>query len=618
MAEIGKDEFKNKVEAWFDKHGKPWDKSVPISITLGSNKQRFIIFEKFVESSGGKYRNALGYYVDANDDLQCRHFYQSNSESFWRAGTGFRDDYAWVKGAEGHTDDMRGGYIFEGQLHHDFHLYLDNMKDTFTFKQKEVCSLSQAIKYISNIKLKHYLVRPESNNAHGIISEYATKRKKVEVLKGVNLACLPNDKLKATQVDFQRSVQSKQKGVSSALNPNDHAAILAKKEGSLWDHIKKNLDLSNAVATYEFRHALLDEMCEVRCYTLINAVPDLKSTVEIAFTKKMLPMQYKSVSGVVQTITTPVCWVKSAYVGSDVSSFGNYKTYPEDLCFLVQKPMDYLDQCRPSNTPEGYTQDKLENIKRMGIEGKVKEVTVDKEKKNIFLVTQDALGNKAEKYMKLAFYNEKYSPLIIEFKKKQKFPLFKSGSEKYMKMTETDIKKALADLKDPNNLDMIKKNLEASCIEYHIKNMVEYSKGNKSKGVKRAKDFVEFVHDLTSYDEINNAIYNLFIKNEVGKQTYWFAPIRTTDSSLFTIFSHYIRLALFDFYPFEVAYQTPAKSVIERSYSEIKTGKNNAFARFILKMIALGCISCGEGDHMTPPISQPNRETLLDALGGKS
>ncbi|HEX8436907.1 hypothetical protein [Archangium sp.] len=478
----------------FEKHVKDWCygnltlvNAIGVPLNKGvSDGREFVLVVKFEDING--YPIVLGYYQDSQGKLYHRHFYRSNSESFWRVGTGFRcdaKDNAWVKGAEGHKEAMSGGYIFEGQVDYRLDAVLQAMPQTiqpksgtkavFDSKRNKVVlvpenyfSLIEAVKKDKN--LCAYMVSPSESQCSKVVNDYVLHRKKKTVIPDSLWGGGPTRDvrvLQKSQVRFQQSAQDKKKPDPTLNNIPDLAADI-KKDTALWDFI--NGCLKHHVGSYGFEHSALNEPCTVDIYKLpVNGGNVL---VEIAHSKKEA-REFVTKSGIKCSIDSPVCWVKSVYCEGGMSRYGNYSAYPEDLCFLVQKPMDYI------------VQTSTEVQRRMGKDE----------------IASNVHGN----YLLLALYNEKYSPLIQAFKAMKGFPLFKESSQKFImaKGAGASITNFLKDCQT-NKFEAIKENVRSACGVFQ-------GNGGSSMSEKEKTGIEEFLKsDIKDYASLNFAMYKLF------------------------------------------------------------------------------------------------------------
>lgn len=574
MIVIDQAKFKSCIFNWFKRNNAP--PSGPIARVdyhpanqIIINNRDFLLLEKFIDKNG--YPIILGYFVDPKGILHCRHFYRSNSESVWRVGTGFRSNGAWVKGAEGHAEDMPGGYIFEGQLHHELDEIFESQAPTIGGPELDLFTTASEFP-----EIKKYMIRPSSlpNQVSEIIEEYAKQRLRV---KSLPPEVWDHDILKENQVRFQTAVKEKTRGIASKDIP---AQI--KKLNPLWNHI--NSCLLNFVGSYAFKHTMMNEACTSEIYRL-----GASTIIEIAYSENKQRV-FKTNSGITCEIASPVCWVKSAHVGSEVSSFGNYMSYPEDLCFLVQKPMDYILQC------SGEVQ------KRMGL-------------------TRHPVGNPnviEQRYLMLALYDEKYSPLIQEFKSKKHFSLFKWRSEKHLKTVITPV----LDQYKIDHFDVFKTAVLTSCntyLGYHrnpSNQIVRSASGHGDKGIEKVDRFRATIDTCVSYEQINRSIYAFFAENRIGGEKYFFSSIRTHENSYFSVFCRAMLPLLNELDLFckngKDTVEPVFKGACEALYNKRKgTLANDAWARFSLKAVLIGCIESGA------TISEENRNALLAAVKDK-
>jgi len=571
MIVVDQVKFKRCVIDWFEKNNFPRGPIARLDYhpanQLALKGKDFLMLEKFIAHNG--YPIILGYYVDTKGILHCRHFYRSNSESVWRVGTGFRKDGSWIKGAEGHSEDMPGGYIFEGQVHHELDEAFELQSPTIEgpgldlFKTVSECP-----------EIKRYMVRPSNilGEVSEVIAEYAMQRQRVKALPD---DIFNHDVAKENQVTFQLQVKPKIRGIPSSDIPAQ-----LKRLTPLWEHI--NTSLEHLTGSYEFKHAMLNESCASEIYRLGDS-----TMLEIAYSENK-PRKFKTNNGITCEINSPVCWVKSAHVGAEVSSFGNYLKYPEDLCFLVQKPMDYISQCSS------------EVKKRMGYSG-------------------DAGMNSNvinERYLLLALYDEKYSPLIQGFKIKKDFRLFKWSSEKHVTMV------TCLDRYKTDHFDIFKAAVLASCVTYlgYHRNPsnqnARSTSGHSGTGIEKVERFQLHIEACMSYDEVNKSIYDLFAENKIGREKYFFSAIRTKGNSYFSVFCRTMLPLLNELNLVckngKGAIDPVFRTACETLYNKRKgLVTSDAWARFSLKAVLVNCVESGA------TISEENRNTLLAAVKDK-
>jgi len=145
----------------------------------------------------------------------------------------------------------------------------------------------------------------------------------------------------------------------------------------------------------------------------------------------------------------------------------------------------------------------------------------------------------------LAWYNEKYSKLIEEFKINKRFELFKSKSKKYLIYISVKdrINNFIQSFKTErtNNLllrGVVEKLLEGCAIYIAQSNIIGYT------GKTRCKDFENILFKLKisdiCYKNLGEILHNIFVNNTINNKRYsdflgFGGSIRTTEHSLFTI-----------------------------------------------------------------------------------
>ncbi|WP_158997407.1 hypothetical protein [Pigmentibacter ruber] len=513
-------EFVVYLKNWFSYHDKDYSDCININISdiknlkeceFGKNKQKFIIAFKFINPQD-KYKCAFGFNINQGK-LKCRHFYKSHSESSWRVGTGWRTGQRkgkegdWVKGAEGPNfalEHMEGGYIGEGLLQFAFEKYLEDFEETFIppYKSNIYDILKNAGIAEDYLYSDNPSIQAEYIKARNIIPDSLYLLNKNNKYK--------EDLYKKSQVFFQKDV----------VFANE-----IKDDDVLWGVINQCLN-NGPIKRYKFYHEILKENCITEIYGLKNIY------IEIARTEKTKNLNFCSKSGLAtHSVNSPICWVKNVYIWENaqlvtseeewgnVSTFGNYSDYADDLWFLVQKPMDYIFQCVPKNVQ--YILNSAENdcinLKKIGYY----------KSSNIF--ANNFYNN--FKYVSLAFYNEKYSKLIQEYKKKNNFQLFKSKSNKF------NLTKLIKTLTEPDNLQKIVLLLIHGCQTYKF-----LHKNEDSTGTRRCKDFIKILQEnfnVITYDKLGNIMHDLFSENRIGNTCYtenkWFGRILTNENSLFTV-----------------------------------------------------------------------------------
>lgn len=633
MANLNSKNLEELLDEWWKNHDTKEGSTVRNkalgSVKVGSKKKEFIITRKLFDNTS-QYYVAFGYYAN-NDELLCRIFYKSKSESEWRVFTGLRSDAQWVKGAEINSE-MRGGYIGEGMIQFYLSNFINNIKicDEFNDKTSDnkdlkiTLALVNAAKAVDAANAKKndhknickYLLHPDYEIQH----IYAKEREfDPDYLKEITN--------KASD-SFHKYAQPKiLMSVSSNKNSTTDLARKIKEDDALWGAIKSCLN-NNIVGSYEFKHDLLDSDCICNIYKIDSNHPTYACYVEIAREKTPRNIRYKSNTGFEYTANTPICWVKNVYLNDnnnsyagsgeswgEITSFGNYKRYAEDLWFLVQKPIEYIVQSYNLSEAGPGEVDAAKfspMLSRMGIDAKVKGGTQMGAK-------IDPYKNTINSYVYLALYNEKYSPLIQEYKIRHKFTLFKSTSQKYSAGQLTIFIDALKDdSRNNNSLEGIISLMKTATGQYKTLN-----KNNRSKkaGNDRADKFMELLdmledqkdkgHPLT-YRLLGDCLFNLFSnntisfsllgaaignnapRNDVGYSNIY-QKIQTSESSLFTI----VAGNLLKYVEFTSLLESALSSnnTKYRDIFDLHRTNHHSLARFYIKALDLKANDKNVGTH---------------------
>lgn len=547
----------NKIP--LDKVKSQWEEGLHL-ITVPDGYNFYLAFALRTEA----YPTVWGY-VDKGGCLHCRHFYFSSSEAWWRAGTGFRWNYnaenpaGWSKSAEGAEHHIDGGYIFEAflpaSLAAELQKYyngsagkeivrdvwfgdewktslVDNPKD----KAKKGTETDVKNKYESLLINKSR----ETDKRCDLVIDYDKERKYVYALdkKDTHVnADLKRKVLTTATATYQMGYRlnagshgmnynygkDKDKPVLAFFNPTDGLP-------QIWDYLTTCLTEKVKEET-GLSHPTLGSMIK---YSIITYKLD-DYHVEIAYTESEIPVYYKFLGG--RTISTPVCWVRNVYKhDSKVSSFGNYLECPIDMAFIVQKPCDYAKQLSEAAGDDiGLVTGQTGEIRRNRDLKKVTNFTVSNAKlsdihvRNVFDKASDPT------YVNLAFFNEKTSPLIQQFKKDKKFRMFSDVLDKNSFIVH--------DLKSEEQLVLISRLIVNGIDTYiSISSLGTHGKGRHgSAGVNRAMAFRDRITGKSKEYSVTNLphdFYELFVDNKVGgSRDGWsmFDSIRTNPSSLFTV-----------------------------------------------------------------------------------
>jgi len=498
-------------ELWFSSNGKLIDKvskdsvktKAPQSVTLPIDRcaigpSEFLIIPESAMIISA-HPHFFGFYKDG-DKLVSRYFWMSRSEGCWRSGTGFRPvknekgELCFGGFTKGQEHIIHAGYTFETQLHP-----LLEKRLTELYEQRSLVGITEmshgefedfingfveaeVIKdgpKLKKDKIKRFLIRPEGEEGKDlvvpegcIVKLYEHEVTYVDALEpALHDAKIVMDKAEKTLGSV--SLQKKSDSKVDELGLKD----FKKATSPLWEAVTSCLKHPRG-AKYGYFSKLLDSDVNVEAFDLKKQVGKVKLDVviEIAYTTKSFNMRFKDKS---QTrsyeINSPMCWVKSVYLDTGVSSFGNFKQYPWDLCFLPQKPMDYSKQ-----------------ISRY-LKGR---------------------QNEHNQYTFIALFDEKYSPLIQEFKKAKGYRLFVSS---YIKQT---LESYINIWSDREVLERLLHKVIDSCDEYVRYNDRQSSSKHGATGRDRAMAFGDAVAACTTFDELNRLTYQLFAKNMVGRKCY--------------------------------------------------------------------------------------------------
>lgn len=537
------------ISDWYSRHGQRDDINLTFnSISVGLNKVKFYIKSTYESPDG--YKIALAY-CPVKGELRCRLYYKSQSESAWRASTGLRAIGGWDKGGSDLPSEgfQPGSYIGEGLLHYELEEFLEKeysknrrqinvafittINNLGIFRSKGVLNKNES--YLPEAHL--FLVSsPNRSHVGRIQREYLDadygRRIYSNVLTSITKEqSKPYHKL--SQVAFQESVSNK-KGELSLAN------IL--KKDSIWSKITPCLN--SKIGEYEFQHDAMGRDCISYIYELSS--DKYHVFIEIAQTKEAMSIQHKSLDLTeVHNVVTPVCWVKNVYLSRDVSTFGNYSAYADDLWFLVQKPIDYVEQAS--------LEKKLENVNISGITSR-QGVYSGKVKKADGTVGYKVDGNKnalfsGTKYILLAFYNEKYSPLIADFKSRIGMSSFKRITKNKIRLDRFIVEEIFNKYNLPSvgfDHDAHRKvalSVVNGCAEY----LGRYEQGKQGKhggtdGKVRANALLDCTFEAIDKDfsGIENNIaklsFDLFrtgMCNNKGKKTSIFSGINSNEGSLF-------------------------------------------------------------------------------------
>jgi hypothetical protein len=474
--------------------------SVTISRCIIGTAEFLIIVDSIMSNGGHPF--AFTFYKKGNQ-LLSRYFWCSRSEGCWRAGTGFRPakdkdgnklyDFfgGFIKGQE-HV--FGGGYTFETQIHPVLEKKLSDL-----YKARERAKDVKTINFNKDIgskAIKEFLIRPEDTDnipAKNILSKYMNE---VQIVPALDDKI--HDKKLSKSLEEAIGATTLQKTAQQGKN---YLSDFKKANSPLWQLLVTCLEQSpiNKVP-YVYYSDLLKQNVKVESYLLPRqAGLVLKNVVvEIAYTENAVDMEFKNKARTMTyKINSPICWVKSVYIQGELSNFGNYKEYPWDLSFLPQKPMDYDKQISP------YLKQRESN-------------------------KPDAA------YTSLALFNEKYSPLIQEFKRRKGFPPIKTT------VAYAEIDGYLRGLNNPEFVMDLSLNIMESCKDYLDFNRANPSVAHGSTGRKRVLAFFDKIYNCKTYAEINKITYDLFVENTVDGKCYTSSYLLFSTGKIATRASSYI------------------------------------------------------------------------------
>lgn len=474
--------------------------SVTVSKCIIGTAEFLIIVDSIMSNGGHPF--AFAFYKKGNQ-LLSRYFWCSRSEGCWRAGTGFRPakdkdgnklyDFfgGFIKGQE-HV--FGGGYTFETQIHPVLEKKLSDL-----YNARETTTAIEKIDFnkdITSKAIKEFLIRPEDTDnipSKNILNKYMAEVQIVPALDD-----------KVHDKEFSKSLE-KASGATTmqkmAQQEKNYLSDFKKANSPLWQLLVTCLEQSplNKVP-YGYHSDLLKQNVKVESYLLPKqAGMVLKNVVvEIAYTENAVDMEFRNkAKTMTYKINSPLCWVKSVYIPGDLSSFGNYKMYPWDLSFVPQKPMDYDFQI------------------------------------SAYLRSREST-KPGDNYTSLTLFNEKYSPIIQEFKRRKGFPPIKTT------VAYVEIDRYLRGLDNPEFVMDLAVNIMESCKDYLDFNRANPSVAHGSTGRKRVLAFFDKIYNCKTYAEINKITYDLFVKNTVDGKCYTSSYLLFSTGKIATRASSYI------------------------------------------------------------------------------
>lgn len=471
---------------WFKNHGK--DAGI-LGTTCERHSIKGHVFHLLDRVLGGTYKIIYGYY-ETGGKLKARMWYFSGSEAAWRSFTGYRENGAWMKGAEGVKGHIGSGYIFENIVYRE----LEDVLETFWGNGAPLASdeIFPWDRKNSDKTLQDYY-----HNAKGrtpaISKDYSAERKYVRLATPAVDPGISNA-LEKGSTTLQREYNSVHNGNKRVRTGIGHQI---KHTNNIWDGwILPSLN-NKPYGTIKRRHPVLNEPYTIERYTVQGLKNDEDYTFEIAYTDNQVQHTYASAFGI-KDIKTNICWIRTVYLNkTDITSFGTHRNCPINLAFLPQKPCDYLSQT------SGFY---LAKVKVSG--GK---------------------GIYSGKYIILSLFNEAVSPLVKKFKMNKKMPVFKNKYNMINKLNTVD------------GFNFVRPMIINGIEEYLGIHETKTIKGRDTKGhhgdsgLKRAKQLRDEINKSTTTEGINKILYSCFKNNSVGNfKGGMFSKIRTNPSSLFT------------------------------------------------------------------------------------
>lgn len=475
----------------------------------------------------GSYASILGFFVKSGI-ARCRHFYRSQSESAWRAGTGGRADGGWVKSGEGHASHDNCAYIMEALLPRELEMALDDFKYAKLpgrVRQNKPHYVARAdhrwINWIiDNIgtlpDTYQHFIKPE-NTTSGIIDDYVQER--VYVYPMADTKLLRNEQKTGylgsvtLQKDFMLTDSSKNKYKDDKSYEIKKAILDENYQNAHFPELLKILDQPLLEPYYNpdrIDHTALNEPYQYNTYRFTPSGSGFTVNIEIAYTIAARPLHYIGDDNREASANTRICWVRNCYIEGDLTSFGNFKRIPIDMAFLVQKPCDYVAQISDDLA-------RRVGLKRELVRGRnpywIARVDDDNNRQNIF--NQNIMGS----YVSLAVFNESTSPLIKLFKIRRNFPLFtnkfKAGFIAFKPEMEPAQLKRLVLAGITDYISFHEDNTQTKRDKLALFNK---SGSHGSVGLRRARELLELIQNADEQLVVSH-FYGFFSLGRVGTRT---------------------------------------------------------------------------------------------------
>ncbi|MHC1727295.1 MAG: hypothetical protein AB9866_15025 [Syntrophobacteraceae bacterium] len=480
---------------------------------------KFQIVNNLALDTGGE--SILLAYAWSGKGKKRRFFWKSGSTGVWRAGTGFDDPRKGsARFKKGQDENL--GYIFETQVHGKLEVELSKILKALTTKDVLFKYPTFLTEFFFDTTVKKPPVKKDDvldyfcnkDNSKGIWKEYTAEvaydeaklfKDRVELKKTSHIdpkvllkPPIPRDPKHPIELDPKHITYTTKMGVTKFQESSGLSNFL-KQDLEVWQPILNCLNRPITGDSYKFYFDLLKTDVNVDIYEILSPKGNIR--IEIANTSMEKEVTYISKKDSKEvTKKTRVCWIKSVYFSKDLSSFGNYTKYPNDLSFLPQKIMDYDSQIS-------------------------KEVI----RKNF----NEKVG---APYTSLVVYNEKYNHLIRSYKQKKGFSTIYDTV--YIEPVDLEV---LIKIYTGNKVFIalhIYKLLMSACNKYLAYNtggisMLFSSHGKTGKA--RCEAFMEELGkvDKMDLDSIDVLFKNLFVSNKVGS-TVFTSNIGVSGHSLFT------------------------------------------------------------------------------------
>ena len=491
------DTLRDKYRDWFTNHDTAINSSIsPGQKVIAGNKTFYLKRCLREDVPVLPYKMILGY-VSTNNRLKCRLWFYSGSEANWRAFTGWREDGAWKKGAEGTSNkeeysNTQMGYIYECYTTSEMSdhllkywdtnsgLILPDYRKIIPFIRREINGKTILVK--NDIAGDQTLMRvwryTAINEQSEIEKAYSSERKYSPItfpqaLNGDIKKIVKSKNAVDIQREFKKSYfTGEMSGSGKRLSDNDElqswlARCLDRPVDSKPPRPHDALNLDFVVERYRIfdgnnREIILEIACTTNNYAHILEIQ----------------------AGTSRTVNTPVVWVKDAYYEiEETSSFGTRRNIPINLSFLVQKPCDYTQQVSGDYAIEGNG--------------------------NNFIQAGFARGESliSSKYVILSYINEVTSPIVKEYKRRKGFVTFDPPPGNVNRVDLSLI-----------NIYILKQLVFYGISQYKsLRDRKSFDWGfHGDKGMQRADALYHAIKDSNDFPDFCRVLVNCFIHNRIN------------------------------------------------------------------------------------------------------